>query len=317
MKDVDEIPPSDVLGDVESQREDALEYQKQAAEWFLSDTSPDGLVPREELLKELSGELSVTEPVANRVVSGLVGDVVDPVQQVTHPEKGKLVGVIEYHEYPDSGCYGYVNYDDVTGDAKRVVCSRCVETAEVDTDVTHATAGGGSMSEDAGWEQLVNRVEKHYANSHEVTPDSVTVGASLASGTTISGNTAFHLGNDGQGSGLDADTVDGKDAKDLGGVSTFVLSDKLGGSYNDYVTFNPNQLTASPTKLRVQVESVFVTRMAISYSGPGFSETLSTTTGSLSAVFTSPSTVERVGIDINTTLGNAVAFRTLTFYGLS
>jgi len=40
-------------------------------------------------------------------------------------------------------------------------------------------------------------------------------GASLASGTTIGGNTAWHAGNDGTGSGLDADLLDGQDASDL------------------------------------------------------------------------------------------------------
>jgi len=40
--------------------------------------------------------------------------------------------------------------------------------------------------------------------------DEVTTGATLDSGTTIGGNQVFHLGNDGRGSGLDAETVDGK-----------------------------------------------------------------------------------------------------------
>ncbi len=40
-------------------------------------------------------------------------------------------------------------------------------------------------------------------------------GASLVTGTTIAGNTAWHAGNDGAGSGLDADLVDGQHASDL------------------------------------------------------------------------------------------------------
>lgn len=40
--------------------------------------------------------------------------------------------------------------------------------------------------------------------------DSVTTGATLNSGTTIGANEVYHLGNDGQGSGLDAETVDGE-----------------------------------------------------------------------------------------------------------
>lgn len=39
---------------------------------------------------------------------------------------------------------------------------------------------------------------------------STAAGAGLLSGTTIGGNTAWHQGNDGPGSGLDADTVDGE-----------------------------------------------------------------------------------------------------------
>jgi len=38
-------------------------------------------------------------------------------------------------------------------------------------------------------------------------PEDVATGATLASGTTIGGNTAFHKGNDGSGSGLTADGV--------------------------------------------------------------------------------------------------------------
>jgi len=43
-------------------------------------------------------------------------------------------------------------------------------------------------------------------------------GASLVSGTTIGGQTAWHAGNDGSGTGLDADTVDGKEASEVWGV---------------------------------------------------------------------------------------------------
>jgi len=52
--------------------------------------------------------------------------------------------------------------------------------------------------------------------------DEVTTGATLDSGTTIGGNKVFHLGNDGQGSGLDVETVDGKDVAVPG--DTFTLS---------------------------------------------------------------------------------------------
>jgi len=41
--------------------------------------------------------------------------------------------------------------------------------------------------------------------------DEVTTGATLDSGTTVGGNQVFHLGNDGEGSGLDVETVDGQE----------------------------------------------------------------------------------------------------------
>src|SRR6056297_1411955 len=39
--------------------------------------------------------------------------------------------------------------------------------------------------------------------------DEVSTGATLTSGTTVGGNEVYHLGNDGQGSGLDAEFVQG------------------------------------------------------------------------------------------------------------
>jgi phage gp45-like len=102
------------------------------------------------------------------------------------------------------------------------VCSRCVELANSDTQVAHATEGEGSVPEGSSWQELCDTIKTHYATEHKVQPDSVTVGASLANGTTISGNIAFHAGNDGPGSGLDADTVDGTEESDLGSSSADV-----------------------------------------------------------------------------------------------
>jgi len=59
--------------------------------------------------------------------------------------------------------------------------------------------------------------------------DEVTTGATLDTNTTVGGNTAFHLGNDGQGSGLDAETVDGSDVAVTGDNWTLTKeSDALG-----------------------------------------------------------------------------------------
>jgi hypothetical protein len=64
------------------------------------------------------------------------------------------------------------------------------------------------------------------------------------SGTTISGNTAFHKGNDGSGSGLDADSVRGQFPSDLGGSTRSNMDSFInnmnniassGGAMNDVI----------------------------------------------------------------------------------
>jgi hypothetical protein len=67
----------------------------------------------------------------------------------------------------------------------------------------------GSFGDGASWDELVAGIHEHYEKVHETIPEDVETGATLASGTTIGGNTAFHQGNDGNGSGLVADTVRG------------------------------------------------------------------------------------------------------------
>jgi len=59
--------------------------------------------------------------------------------------------------------------------------------------------------------------------------DEVTTGATLDSGTTVGGNQVYHLGNDGQGSGLDAEKVDGSDVATPGDTWTLSPSVKDGG----------------------------------------------------------------------------------------
>jgi hypothetical protein len=86
-----------------------------------------------------------------------------------------------------------------------VVCARCVEKHRYDENITHATQGEGSSKPDATWQGLLDKVTSHYATNHSAAPSKIEPGASLVSGTTISGNTAFHAGNETQ---IDAgDTV--------------------------------------------------------------------------------------------------------------
>lgn len=176
----------------------------------------DELFTRVEAIELVQEELGIEQSVAKDVVSNLVSDTIDPVIQV--PANGeKYVGVVEYEEF--DGAYGYLDFNDVYGKRKRVVCAQCVHDAEHEHEVTHATAGdpdGSFAAEpDASYDDLLEAVHGHYESAHDEIPEDVKTGASLASPTTIGGNTSFHAGNDGSGSGLDADLLDGSEASSI------------------------------------------------------------------------------------------------------
>jgi hypothetical protein len=207
------IDATEIIDEADEQLGEWQEYLRPAAEYFHENEGK--LFERREALDAICTKLNIEKRLAQSVVSGLVGDTVDPVIQV--PKEGsRYVGVVEYEEF--DGAYGYVSFHDSLGKRRRVICQKCVNEATVDTEVTHATAGDpkGSFGKSASYEELVAGIHEHYDNAHDVVPSDIETGASLASGTTIGGNTAFHAGNDGDGSGLDADTVDGNEASNLG-----------------------------------------------------------------------------------------------------
>lgn len=204
------VDAEQALEQAEAHRTEWKEHVRDAAELFHEQEGE--LFSRSEAIQIVQDECEISEQVAAQTLSALVGDLVDPVIQL--PVKGdRYVGVVEYNEY--SGAYGYVHYDDVNGRARRVVCAQCVTEADTDREVTHATAGTGSFDPDASFNDLCGAIHEHYEDEHDVMPDDVETGASLLSGTTISGNTAWHAGNDGSGSNLAADTVDGLDGGEL------------------------------------------------------------------------------------------------------
>jgi hypothetical protein len=212
---MDSRNPSELIEEVKQEQETRSELAVEALQWFL-DGNVGELFPRGDVVDRLSNELDITNRQANTAISDTVGDIVDPVQQIVKGNK-KYVGVIDYKIFNDEGAYGYVDFDDRKGQRKRVVCARCVEKHKYDENITHATQGEGSSNSDATWQQLLNRVTSHYASQHITSPSSIESGASLVSGTTISGNTAFHKGNDGQGSGLSADTLRGRTRSEIVG----------------------------------------------------------------------------------------------------
>jgi len=120
--------PDELISEAQSERDHESELARDALEWFL-DNLRGGLSPREDVVAELSDHLGVSESETNRVVGSLVGDIVDPVQQVMSGGE-KYIGVIEYRVYKAEGAYGYVDYDDRLGRRNRVVCARCVEQHE-------------------------------------------------------------------------------------------------------------------------------------------------------------------------------------------
>jgi hypothetical protein len=168
-------------------------------------------------LIEADGIPSTDERLLHKVTNNLASDSVDPVQSVV-TDDGKYIGVIEYDEH--DYWYEYVESDDVRGRQNVGICAQCVKEAENDADVAK---GIGTTKE------LAQRVRSHYRDEHTESPDNVSTGATLVSGTTIGGNTAIHTGNDGVGSNLDADTARGTDSSGLvrPGV-TYEVSDESG-----------------------------------------------------------------------------------------
>jgi hypothetical protein len=196
---------TEILTEAESTREQVRKHVRDAAEWF-HDHEGEMFV-RSEAKDRLEDELGIDTDIANSVIAELVGDTVDPIVQAT--TKGtKYVGVAKFNEF--DGAYGYLDYHDIRGQQKRVVCAQCVHDAEYDTEVVYATEGDpkGSYGPNSSYDDLLGGIHDHYETAHDTVPEDVATGASLVSGTTIGGNTAWHAGNDGSGSGLDADSVD-------------------------------------------------------------------------------------------------------------
>lgn len=184
----------------------ARQHVREAADWFHE--REGSFVERDSAISHFEEAFGVSRQVANTIVSELVGDLVDPVTQI-RADGVKYVGIVEYNEY--DGAYAYLDYDDSIGKRRRAVCAQCVHQESLDTDVARAEEYAGSFDE-ASYDELVESIHEHYEDAHEAVPSEVETGASLLSGTTIGGNTAWHAGNDGTGSGLDADQLDGSDS---------------------------------------------------------------------------------------------------------
>ncbi|MFB6207985.1 MAG: hypothetical protein ABEJ69_01405 [Candidatus Nanohaloarchaea archaeon] len=216
-----------VIQKAEKQREAREELLRPAAEFFHEHEGK--LFERYEAVEELEKHLEEedvlplegyegdTERLLHRVIANLASDRVDPVQNVVR-ENAKYVGVLDYAEH--DFWYEYVEVDDVHGRMNVGVCAQCVKEADNDAQVAK---GVGTT------EELESKIRQHYDDEHSESPESVETGATLVSGTTIAGNTAIHSGNDGVGSGLNADTFRGTEASKFvrTGVN-YVISEPFG-----------------------------------------------------------------------------------------
>jgi len=210
---------------------------REVANWF---HEKDGeLVPKQEAVESLSEDLDLDIPehltekeFYNQLIGDLVGDHVDPVQMVNNG-KGKYVGVIDYSEHDTY--YTYDEYHDIEGKYTRGVCAACIHESSKSSEPFTRHTGKFGNEPYGDEEQLHDEMQIHIDAVHSDI-GKIKTGATLASGTTIAGNTAFHAGNDGPASGLSADDVDGSEPpfpnSDLGNDSvTFAgQTAALGGS---------------------------------------------------------------------------------------
>lgn len=208
-----------VINSAVAERKEIYTHVDAVSAWF-HDTYEDtgDMVQRGTAISEIAEMEGISDGTANRVIAEIISDLVDPIVQI-QTQHGKYVGIIDYQE--SDVTYEYTDYDDVLGERKVSVCAQCVHESDTDADVVHAKEHAGSF-EEATYEQLRTKVEQHFEEHHpDVEAVDVETGASLLSGTTIASNVAFHAGNDGAGSGLDADSVDGTELTSLVTESEF------------------------------------------------------------------------------------------------
>jgi hypothetical protein len=179
-----------VFEKAENEIDDIENYIRDAADLFHEHEGE--MFERNEARELLEDRLNIDSKTASKIIGELVGDCVDPIVQVKNSD-GKFVGVVEFREL--EGAYGYIDYDDLTGKKRKLVCAECVNTEERDSEVMQVSGQIGQKSENKSYNSLLDKIHEHYREEHENKPEEVKTGATLASGTTVGGNKVIHSGN--------------------------------------------------------------------------------------------------------------------------
>jgi hypothetical protein len=256
------VSAEQVLSDTEKREMDIRHLLRPVAEWFHDHEGElyerGAVVAR--IADDLSTDESHTTAEVNLAIGDIVGDGVDPIIQVETGD-GKYVGVADYSQGPF--WYGYTAYHTGVGRLHKVVCAECVteskeekdvyaprwEPGEYDDDEMRGlmTAHHAARHADMDATAVVEEYTDGYSPDGNVTPadiaphidheayiasldlGAVETGATLVSTTvTTAGDKFFHAGNDGDGSGLDADLIRGF-SLDGGTTDEFLQSDGAGG----------------------------------------------------------------------------------------
>lgn len=194
---MDHYSPADVVEVAESEKARRRNDAHKAFTLFrqhYDDSATGALFERDEAATAVADRHNWSVSRGREAVVGLTADVLDPVQHVGTGDT-KYVGIIDYQPFDAEGGYGFVEYEDTRGERKNLVCGKCVEQYDYDSEPFRAVEGIGRHEMGCAYQDLLDHLTEHYTEMHESGPGSVEVAASLVSGTTIASSTAVHDGN--------------------------------------------------------------------------------------------------------------------------
>jgi len=228
---------------------------RRVADWFHE--NEEDVFLRDKAVDRISSEVNVESPTGistsefvNKLISGLVGDHVDPVQQIPTSD-GRHVGVISYSEF--DGYYTFTEYHDISGEYDRGVCAQCVAEAEKSSEPFTRHTGEFGNQPYGDMIALRNIIENHIEEEHDEEVE-VETGATLASGTTIAGNTSIHEGN--QTFTMSGTlNLNGSPALDIGQANALLISTTIASSETLTIETGEGMIQSGPITLDGTLES--------------------------------------------------------------